>query len=75
MSGKYVHSLFQQIHLHDWIISVKAIVLLQVKQLPYRQIDFFFFFEGLELLLFSEMLLTGRFILKKNSRLCNKNGQ
>lgn len=49
MSRKYVHSLFQQIQLHDWIISVKAVnVLLQVKQLLHKYI--FFFFEGLELL-------------------------
>lgn len=39
---KYVHSLFQQIQLHDWIISVKAVnVLLQVEQI-HRYIDFLF---------------------------------
>lgn len=39
----YVHSLFQQIQLHDWIISDKAVnVLLQVKQLQHRYIDYYF---------------------------------
>lgn len=38
----YVHS-FQQIQLHDWIISDKAVnVLLQVKQLQHRYIDYYF---------------------------------